>query len=340
MATMAEQVVDASGLATYRRWRGTSDWDAIAAIHAACMKADGLSELMSASSFERYLAAHDPANPGGLVTLAEIAGEPVGFAYAHYDKDRPEGVRAIWTRCRVVPERRRMGIGRELLGRAQATGREHAGQQSRTDLPLRFETRADEGETGAIALLEGEGYAPIRWGYSMVRATLEDLPAAELPEGLDARPVRREDAGRILEARSEASVDEWYYPDFTPEALAATIDDPIEGQLDVWQVAWDGDEVVGGVLGYIDPDENATFNRRRGYTESIFTRRRWRGRGVATALIGRNLRLLRDRGMTEAALFVDADNPTGALPLYERCGFVRDRTEITYGRLADSGPGR
>ena len=30
---------------------------------------------------------------------------------------------------------------------------------------------------------------------------------------------------------------------------------------------------------------------------------------------------LRDRGMTEAALGVDAENPTGALGLYEHCGF-------------------
>ena len=60
----------------------------------------------------------------------------------------------------------------------------------------------------------------------------------------------------------------------------------------------------------------------------------WRGRGVATALIGRNLRLLAERGMTEAALLVDSQNPTGALALYERVGFRRVRTDMFYQRPA------
>jgi mycothiol synthase len=74
--------------------------------------------------------------------------------------------------------------------------------------------------------------------------------------------------------------------------------------------------------------------RSRRRPGSILTRRPWRGRGVASALIGRNLRLLAERGMTEAALGVDAENPTGALALYERVGFVRDRTELLYQRAA------
>jgi mycothiol synthase len=41
------------------------------------------------------------------------------------------------------------------------------------------------------------------------------------------------------------------------------------------------------------------------------------------------LRRLKDAGMEEAMLGVDADNPTGALGLYEGLGFeVDDRVEI------------
>jgi mycothiol synthase len=322
---------------TYRTWHDRSDWEAMAAIAGACRDVDGLSQSFSPSSFEHYLALQRPDAPGALVTLAEVESQAVGFAYAHFDKDRDGEVRSIWTRCRVVPSWRRMGIGTELLRRAQATGRDHAALQPATNLPLRFETRVYEKEIGTIELLEHAGYEPVRWLFEMVRRSLADLPSEELPAGIEVRPVERADGVKILEARGEAtSSDEWYFPTFTPVALAALVDDPIEGQLDVWQVAWDGAEVVAGVLGYIDTDENEVFHRLRGYTESIFTRRPWRGRGIATALIGRNLRLLRDRGMTEAALSVDAGNRTGALRLYERCGFVRDRTEVTYARLADA----
>ena len=76
----------------------------------------------------------------------------------------------------------------------------------------------------------------------------------------------------------------------------------------------------------IDADENATLGIRRGWLGSVFTRRAWRRRGLATALIAQSLVALRERGMTSAGLGVDAENQSGALGLYERMGFeVKDR---------------
>jgi ribosomal protein S18 acetylase RimI-like enzyme len=42
---------------------------------------------------------------------------------------------------------------------------------------------------------------------------------------------------------------------------------------------------------------------------------------VAKATIARSLRMFKDMGLREAALGVDAQNPTGALQLYEGLGF-------------------
>ena len=53
----------------------------------------------------------------------------------------------------------------------------------------------------------------------------------------------------------------------------------------------------------------------------VFTRRQWRKRGLANALIGRSLAVIKERGMDFGVFGVDADNPTGALGLYERNGF-------------------
>jgi ribosomal protein S18 acetylase RimI-like enzyme len=185
-----------------------------------------------------------------------------------------------------------------------------------------------------LALLRHDGYAVVRYGFSMVRPTLADPPSPALPPGLEARPATRETAMRILRAADEAFRDHWGFAELTDEDLEAWIVHPVMGQLDVWQVAWDGDEVAGGVLGYINEAENAEFGRRRGYTEVIFTRRPWRDRGVATALIGRNLRLLAERGMTEAALGVDTENPTGALALYRSVGFEVRKTSMIHERPA------
>jgi ribosomal protein S18 acetylase RimI-like enzyme len=89
----------------------------------------------------------------------------------------------------------------------------------------------------------------------------------------------------------------------------------------LWQIAWHGDHVVGTAINWINNQENGEFDRKRGHVELISVRRPWRGKGIAKALIARSLRLLKSRGMTEAALGVDAENPSGALRLYQKMGF-------------------
>jgi mycothiol synthase len=89
----------------------------------------------------------------------------------------------------------------------------------------------------------------------------------------------------------------------------------------IWQVAWDGDEVAGMILNFIDREENEKFGRQWGYTEEICVRRPWRKRGLASSLIAHSLRVLKERGMNTAALYVDAENLSGALRLYEKMGY-------------------
>ena len=60
-------------------------------------------------------------------------------------------------------------------------------------------------------------------------------------------------------------------------------------------------------------------------------------RGVARALIARSFQALKDRGMEEAALGVDVENPSGALGLCESLGFQRDKGEICYRKPLASG---
>ena len=61
---------------------------------------------------------------------------------------------------------------------------------------------------------------------------------------------------------------------------------------------------------------------KRGWLEKISVRRPWRKRGLGRALTAAAMAHLRDAGMTEAMLGVDAENPTGALGLYESLGFT------------------
>jgi len=179
------------------------------------------------------------------------------------------------------------------------------------------------------------GFAPVRHSYSMVRPHLDDLPDAPLPEGLEIREVRPEHLRPIYDAAVEAFRDAWGATEETEADWQRFLTDPIESDSSLWRIAWDGDEVAGQVRAYISPEENARFGRLRGYTESISVRRPWRRRGLARALIAASFPLLRARGMTEAALGVDTENVTGALRVYEGCGFVPVSRQTTYRKPLD-----
>ena len=103
----------------------------------------------------------------------------------------------------------------------------------------------------------------------------------------------------------------------------------------LWRVAWDGDEIAGQVRSFINQAQNERMGRLRGYTEFISVRRPWRRRGLARALIAASFPLLRARGMTEAGLGVDTQNLSGALRVYEGCGFVPVSRETTYQKPLD-----
>jgi ribosomal protein S18 acetylase RimI-like enzyme len=103
----------------------------------------------------------------------------------------------------------------------------------------------------------------------------------------------------------------------------------------LWQVAWEGDQVAGMVLARIDEVENRDLKRKRGYTEHIFVRRPWRQRGLAKALVVRSLRVLKERGMEEGELGVDSENESGAFGFYQRLGYETFSTDIWFRKPMD-----
>ena len=171
------------------------------------------------------------------------------------------------------------------------------------------------------AAIRARGYEPVRHFYAMVRPTLDDLPDAPLPAGLEVREVRPEDMEAIYEAEVEAFRDHWGFGEPDANDRDRFFNDPIESDTSLWRVAWDGPQVAGMVRSYIHPEQNERLGTKRGWVEHISVRRPWRRRGLARALIAASFPLLRERGMTEGGLGVDTQNESGAVGVYERCGF-------------------
>ncbi len=312
----------------FRHLAGRSDYPAMNAAANESRLADGdefVTPLDGFANFYDHLSNCDPARD---VLIVEIERAVVGYARGFWGNEL-DGTRILSLACFLHPGWRRLGIGRAMLDAI-----EHRMRQVNAGLPpapaVFFQAEADELATGAVALLRSSGYVPIRHGYVMVRPTLDDEPDAPLPEGLEIRDVRPEHLRRIWEAEIEAFRDHWGATAPTEEDYQLFLTDPIQSDTSLWRVAWDGDEVAGMVRSFINPELNARLGIRRGWVENISVRRPWRRRGLARALIAASLPLLRARGMTEGALGVDVENPTGALGLYERCGFRAVKRDTVY----------
>jgi GNAT superfamily N-acetyltransferase len=314
---------------TIRPWQEPADFDRMVEVFRRARTVDGIGWEITAASIEADVRGLG-FRPEETILLAEAGGTVVGFGrLTDFGTSRDDG-RMLNHTGHVDPTCRERGIGRALLAGLQAElARVRSLRPDPAGTRAGFQSTVFAANTSTIGLLVGAGYQPHRFMIEMTRP-LDDVSEVPLPAGITSRPVGADDRLAVIRAMDEAMRDERGWPGMPDETLLAMVEHPNRGQFDVWQVAWDDDRVVGGVLGYIDEAENRALSRRRGYTEQIFTIRGWRGRGIASALITRNLRLLQDRGMTEAALSVDTGNPSGALALYERHGFREHDRVILY----------
>ena len=231
----------------------------------------------------------------------------------------------------VAPDQRRRGIARALLHWSQARSRAAAAAWSGSE-PHVLSSWVDEGQPGAIALLEQEDYARIRYGFMMIRTLADPVPDLPLPEGLAIRPVVEVEHRQIWDADCEAFQDHWGALERTEKDYEHWFATP-ELDTSLWRVAWAGDEVAGSVMNFIYPAENERLGVSRVWLDHISVRRPWRRRGLAAAPIADSLRAFTDVGLEDAALGVDAENLSGALRLYESLGFRRHRTGITFRKV-------
>lgn len=225
----------------------------------------------------------------------------------------------VWVR----PGDRRRGIGTELArwAEAHAVASLAEGYGGSPALPHVHGGGTDRANEAATAFARSLGYTPVRFGFLMQRDLHEPIPEVPLPEGLEVRPVVEADHRRIWAADIEAFKDHWENAIREESDYLRFFHNP-DLDTTMWQVAWDGDEVAGSVLNCIYFDENLALGVDAGWLDHVSVRREWRGRGLASALIARSLVIHRERGMSVARLGVDAENPTGALGVYERLGFT------------------
>jgi mycothiol synthase len=333
LAQLAAEAPDIPGL-RFRRLRLPDDLVPLSEMHNRASAVDGIDERESPEEWATWLTHPSGFDPLTDCLVGDVDGRIVSYAQARASTDN-DGGRNYTAGGEVDPEFRGRGIGRALLRHnirhQQDRARREAEAAPEQPVERRLESWAFEAAKRRVRLLESEGFQVARWFFEMLRPNLDDIVDQPMPDGLEIRPVVPEDHRQIWAADVEAFRDHWGASEESEEAFQRFFGPP-EFRPELWRVAWDGDQVAGVVMNRILTTFNEQSGERRGLLAGVSVRRPWRRRGLARALVAESLRAFRDDGMTSAVLGVDAENPTGALGVYESNGFIVHRKGMNYRR--------
>jgi ribosomal protein S18 acetylase RimI-like enzyme len=151
----------------------------------------------------------------------------------------------------------------------------------------------------------------------MVRPLDDALPAPEWPAGVSVRTFEPADAEAVHALLDEAyrGWDEHYGALAHDDWVRSMIGD-VEFDATVWWLAERDGSLAGCALHWSS-----------GWLKDLVVRENERGQGLGAALVAEGLAEFARRGKPKVGLKVDAANPTGAIRLYERLGFVTEQRE-------------
>jgi mycothiol synthase len=301
----------------------------------------------------------DPFDDGtrSLHLLAYDGGHLAGYAHLDRNVADPDEVggmddvreRAATAELVVDPSSRRKGVGTALVRALEDALPRAMGQsrQSRQRLALRLWSHGDLDAARVLALRGG--YSKVRELWQMRRSLRPDaaaLPPASLREGFRARHFvvgRDEEAwlrvnalafvdhpeqGRIARHDLDQRIEQDW---FDPSGFILVED--VRGAAPVL-VASHWTKVVGVVAGH-DPHTGGADGPAKAEVGEVYVvgvDPAYQGQGLGRTITVLGLEHLRKTGLTEAMLYVDADN-TAAVETYSRLDFVRSAVDIMYERI-------
>lgn len=313
-------------------WRplALDDVTAYVRLLEAARVADGGEEVATEEVTRREL--EDPHAPPATNSLVlELPDRSLGASMIALERLEAASARRVFLWGLTHPGLRSRGIGTAILRWGIDRATEILAAQP-DDLPGIIETFKEDRLADAVALHEAHGFRPARWYFDMRRDIREPLPAMPDLDGLEVRTYEPAWAERVRLAHNEAFADHWGSEPQTAEIWNREfVGDPYF-RADLSFVVLDGDEIAGYTVNYVAESDWEATGVREGWVGQLGVRRPWRKRGLATALLVRSMEAFRAAGIDAAILGVDAENPTGALGIYERVGFRPIRRSVRLQR--------
>lgn len=175
------------------------------------------------------------------------------------------------------------------------------------------------GDAPLESLVRRAGFAHHGDVHRMWRRLEGELPASVWPDDIVLRTYTDADAHSVHTLLDDAYLawDDTYSPRAHDDWLTwMSVHDEFDPSL--WFLVERDGELVACALNWHE-------HQQRGWVKDIAVRASARGQGLAKALLHHTFRAYADRGAVRVGLKVETANPTGALQLYERAGFVTDQ---------------
>lgn len=267
-------------------------------------------------SRDGVLAIHDD---GSAVAVAFVQIPPATFLW------RAAGWGA------VRPDYRGRGIGSAVLSWREERATERLLGTS-DDLPkFLWETLYDS-QQEQVSFLTDRDYRPVRHWFEMLRDLSKPISEVSLEGPLELRPYESGLAEAVREANNDAFRDHWGSQPVPGDRWERHYVGGESFRPDLSAVVRDQAQVVGYLTAGCFPHDFEDKGRTEVWAEIIGTRREYRNRGIASALIANWMRQVAAAGYEYAVLGVDAASKTGALGLYERHGFQVDTSSTSYAK--------
>lgn len=264
-------------------------------------------------------------------TLAGFDADGVPRAYGRLSLNT--GSSLVHGSGAVDPAWRRRGLGRAVLDWQEWRARQRIRETGGTSGI--FRNYVEERNPSHLALLTASGSSIVRYFTEMTRPLDQPIPELPFPAELELLSFAEGADRNIVElvrlAHNDAFLDHWGSEPRDQESWQFTVTHP--EFRDDWSLALldpAKNEVVAYQLASFDPDSRELLGHAEGYTDLLGVRRTWRGRGLAPALLTEAMKRYRAAGMDNAGLGVDTENPSGALGLYERMGYVPTQRSIVF----------
>ena len=285
-------------------------------------------DFRSLSVEEMQKLEKSPTFDSSGMFIAELDGKPAGIVNAYVDKFRKEKKGFIsW--LGVLPEYRRRSVGKALAQKAIESLKERGMEIA--------ETALDSTREVCIRLFEDLGFRLIR-SSSFMKMSLDKIPfnIGENRE-VDMRKLdvtSEEDIILLNNLENECFKEHFNY---RPSQIEETRHWLLENPWLQWQ-AYFFAELEGKSVGYISIGIDEKYNREKetlsGWINDIGVLKPFRRRGIGTALMLKGLNELKNEGLENALLYVDDENPTKAIKLYEKVGFkIVKKTQIYQKKL-------